>query len=150
MWLSTINSKPAAITPCITLFSVTSTMSCVNSTEKSLLLPSTFNPVALGSQSHLSWRTIGYLGLACLFVYQVRYSHLYHSSGSIGAFYHTPVKPTGLCGVSYAGHIGLKGDSEEQPKRSFYWYVAIIHTFEFRLTMELGCLNPKPKALMPL
>ncbi len=28
-----------------------------------------------------------------------------------------------LCesGFSYSGHIGLKGDTEEKPKRSFFW-----------------------------
>ncbi|KAJ7622407.1 alpha/beta-hydrolase [Roridomyces roridus] len=42
------------------------------------------------------------------------------------SFYHRVHKPEGICGnssaVSYAGHIGLHGDTEESPKRSFFWY----------------------------
>lgn len=32
-----------------------------------------------------------------------------------------------LCvgGVSHSGYIGLKGDSEETPKRSFFWYASL-------------------------
>jgi hypothetical protein len=32
-------------------------------------------------------------------------------------------------GVSHSGYIGLKGDSEENPKRSFYWCVLIHSVF---------------------
>ncbi|KAJ7622422.1 alpha/beta-hydrolase [Roridomyces roridus] len=42
------------------------------------------------------------------------------------SFYHRIHKPAGICGnssaVSYSGHIGLHGDSEISPKRSFFWY----------------------------
>ncbi|KAJ7256414.1 alpha/beta-hydrolase [Mycena rebaudengoi] len=44
------------------------------------------------------------------------------------SFYHTVSEVHGVCtgvsnsSVSHAGHIGLLGDSEESPKRSFFWY----------------------------
>ncbi|GJJ09770.1 hypothetical protein Clacol_003994 [Clathrus columnatus] len=43
-------------------------------------------------------------------------------------FYHHIVQPQLSCAtrdnqpISYAGHIGLDGDSQETPKRSFFWY----------------------------
>ncbi|KAF7302092.1 hypothetical protein MIND_00775900 [Mycena indigotica] len=37
-------------------------------------------------------------------------------------FYHN-ISTSRLCGsVSHSGHIGLAGDSEQSPKRSFFWY----------------------------
>ncbi|KAJ6457012.1 alpha/beta-hydrolase [Mycena vitilis] len=47
------------------------------------------------------------------------------------AFYHNISEVKSLCAVSiknqtqpvsYSGHVGLDGDSEESPKRSFFWY----------------------------
>ncbi|KAK0454382.1 hypothetical protein EV421DRAFT_1896306 [Armillaria borealis] len=37
-----------------------------------------------------------------------------------------------LCesGFTYSGHIGLKGDTEEKPKRSFFWYFSAEHDAE--------------------
>ncbi|KAJ7685955.1 alpha/beta-hydrolase [Mycena rosella] len=48
------------------------------------------------------------------------------SRPSPGSFYHNVRKPVGICAnvssVSHAGHIGLKGDTNSAPKRSFFWY----------------------------
>ncbi|KAJ7493836.1 alpha/beta-hydrolase [Mycena latifolia] len=42
------------------------------------------------------------------------------------SFYHNVRKPVGVCAnvstVSHSGHIGLQGDTEGTPKRSFFWY----------------------------
>lgn len=64
----------------------------------------------------------------------------------IGAFYSTHIRPVGLCegvdgkGESYAGYIGLKGDTETTPKRSFYWGVHHRKTpFITRLT--IACIG---------
>ena len=42
-------------------------------------------------------------------------------------FYHTVNTHDDLCvgGISHSGYIGLKGDSEESPKRAFYWSVFV-------------------------
>ncbi|KAJ7174399.1 alpha/beta-hydrolase [Mycena filopes] len=46
----------------------------------------------------------------------------------IGPFYHNISSVEGVCPsvknstVSYAGHIGLVGDTDTSPKRSFFWY----------------------------
>ncbi|KAJ7452746.1 Alpha/Beta hydrolase protein [Mycena galericulata] len=49
--------------------------------------------------------------------------YTYHRSPS---FYHHVEKQVGICAnssaVSYSGHIGLHGDTESMPKRSFFWY----------------------------
>ncbi|KAJ6529087.1 alpha/beta-hydrolase [Mycena vulgaris] len=48
--------------------------------------------------------------------------------GSARTFYHNVTKVQGVCfdvnnrTASYAGHIGLEGDSSKSPKRSFFWY----------------------------
>ncbi|KAI0062587.1 alpha/beta-hydrolase [Artomyces pyxidatus] len=49
-------------------------------------------------------------------------------------FYAHVSRPEGFCtGVdgrtlsSFAGHIGLKGDTEDQPKRSFFWFFQAEH-----------------------
>lgn len=54
----------------------------------------------------------------------------------VDAFYRNITTITdGLCpgingpGVSHAGHIGLHGDTESHPKRSFFWYVALTLRF---------------------
>lgn len=47
-------------------------------------------------------------------------------------YHHVVVTDPNICpaingkGVSYSGHIGLKGDTEAEPKRSFFWYVALV------------------------
>ncbi|KAJ6554249.1 Alpha/Beta hydrolase protein [Mycena capillaripes] len=44
------------------------------------------------------------------------------------SFYHNVTEVQGVCvdvnnrTASYAGHIGLQGDSDKTPKRSFFWY----------------------------
>ncbi|KAJ7153293.1 alpha/beta-hydrolase [Mycena filopes] len=47
-------------------------------------------------------------------------------STTTGSFYHKITRPGGICGnasmVSYSGHIGLAGDTDAAPKRSFFWY----------------------------
>ncbi len=46
-------------------------------------------------------------------------------------FFYNITSPQGLCvsptghDVSHSGYIGLKGDTEDHPKRSFFWYVLI-------------------------
>jgi hypothetical protein len=52
----------------------------------------------------------------------------WHSAQSKTAgFFANITSPTGICmspqglAVSHAGYIGLKGDSEAEPKRSFFW-----------------------------
>ncbi|KAJ7606572.1 alpha/beta-hydrolase [Mycena polygramma] len=53
-----------------------------------------------------------------------------------GMFYANITSPTGLCSspegpaVSRAGYIGLKGDSDASPKRSFFWYFEAEHDAE--------------------
>lgn len=43
----------------------------------------------------------------------------------LGPFYHSVKTHDDLCvgGVSHSGYIGLNGDSEDTPKRSFFWCV---------------------------
>jgi hypothetical protein len=38
-------------------------------------------------------------------------------------FYASTGSPAEICstGISHAGYIGLKGDTDEKPRRSFYW-----------------------------
>lgn len=47
-------------------------------------------------------------------------------------FYHTVKTHDDLCigGVSHSGYIGLKGDSDATPKRSFFWYFEAQHNPE--------------------
>jgi hypothetical protein len=47
------------------------------------------------------------------------------SAQGLEPFYYTVNTHDNLClgGLSHSGYIGLKGDSEHEPKRSFYWYV---------------------------
>ena len=44
----------------------------------------------------------------------------------LGAFYHSVKVHDDLCvgGTSHSGYVGLRGDSEEAPKRSFFWCAA--------------------------
>ncbi|KAF8206790.1 Alpha/Beta hydrolase protein [Mycena galopus ATCC 62051] len=62
--------------------------------------------------------------LAALTVLSGQYS-LHHQAR---AFYHNITQVQRVCvdvnnaTASYAGHIGLVGDSDESPKRSFFWY----------------------------
>ncbi|KAI0061082.1 alpha/beta-hydrolase [Artomyces pyxidatus] len=56
------------------------------------------------------------------------------TSGQLKPFYAHVTRPEGLCtGVngrtfsSIAGHIGLKGDTEAHPKRSFFWFFEAEH-----------------------
>lgn len=46
----------------------------------------------------------------------------------LGRFYHSVKTHDDLCvgGVSHSGYIGLNGDSEDTPKRSFFWCVTCI------------------------
>ncbi|KAJ6585473.1 alpha/beta-hydrolase [Mycena capillaripes] len=50
-----------------------------------------------------------------------------------GTFYTNITSPTGVCpspegpGVSHSGYIGLRGDSEAAPKRSFFWFFEAEH-----------------------
>lgn len=54
----------------------------------------------------------------------------YHATQDVqfGSFYHNITRPRFPCAMrdgvptSFAGTIGLKGDTEETPKRSFFWY----------------------------
>ncbi|EKM51076.1 uncharacterized protein PHACADRAFT_263045 [Phanerochaete carnosa HHB-10118-sp] len=52
---------------------------------------------------------------------------LSHHGGikELGPFYHSVMTHDDLCagGVSHSGYIGLQGDSEDTPKRSFFWCV---------------------------
>lgn len=54
-------------------------------------------------------------------------------SEELGPFYHSVKTHDDVCvgGVSHSGYIGLKGDSEEQPKRSFFWCVGIARRMWF-------------------
>ncbi|GJE90245.1 serine carboxypeptidase-like protein [Phanerochaete sordida] len=47
-------------------------------------------------------------------------------------FYHNVTTHDSLClgGTSHSGHIGLAGDSEASPKRSFFWYFEAQHKHE--------------------
>ncbi|EKM53883.1 uncharacterized protein PHACADRAFT_209728 [Phanerochaete carnosa HHB-10118-sp] len=47
----------------------------------------------------------------------------------LGPFYHIVKTHDDLCvgGVSHSGYIGLNGDNEDTPKRSFFWYFEAQH-----------------------
>ncbi|GJE95377.1 carboxypeptidase [Phanerochaete sordida] len=47
-----------------------------------------------------------------------------HALEDLASFYHSVKTHDGLCvgGVSHSGYVGLNGDSEEAPKRSFFWF----------------------------
>ncbi|KIJ32854.1 hypothetical protein M422DRAFT_70517, partial [Sphaerobolus stellatus SS14] len=55
------------------------------------------------------------------------------SSPSLGIFHASVTSPNFTCATydgrptSHAGHIGLKDDTEENPKRSFFWYFEAEH-----------------------
>ncbi|TFK38819.1 alpha/beta-hydrolase [Crucibulum laeve] len=62
-------------------------------------------------------------------IYLVISFHLRSSAQpSLDQFYSNITSLTGACtgvnngSISHAGHIGLKGDTPEKPKRSFFWY----------------------------
>ncbi|KAF7343942.1 hypothetical protein MVEN_01683000 [Mycena venus] len=59
--------------------------------------------------------------------------HLSRHSHRPRGFYHNITDVQGLnCidSASYAGHIGLKGDTNKSPKRSFFWYFEAEHEAE--------------------
>ncbi|KAJ7127660.1 Alpha/Beta hydrolase protein [Mycena epipterygia] len=71
-------------------------------------------------------------------------------------FYANVTSPTNICpatrgpGISHSGYIGLRGDSETAPKRTFFWYFEAEHDSETApiiMTMgggpgASGMLNP--------
>lgn len=94
--------------------------------------PRDFGPNSNGQRRLLSAViTLAALGVATLYfaysghlpgalVYNER-----ESGGVLGPFYHSIKTHDDLCvgGISHSGYIGLKGDSEDTPKRSFFWCV---------------------------
>ena len=48
-------------------------------------------------------------------------------------FYSSVETHDDLCvgGVSHSGYIGLKGDTEDTPKRSFFWYVPFVGLYHY-------------------
>ncbi|KAJ7770966.1 alpha/beta-hydrolase [Mycena maculata] len=58
------------------------------------------------------------------------------SQSSSNSFYVDITSPKTICpategpGISHAGYIGLHGDSEDAPKRSFFWYFEAEHDAE--------------------
>ena len=83
------------------------------------------------ARSRVLTAAIALAALACSTIILARGGHLTrsllgnkgYSSPELEPFYHTANTHDDLCvgGVSHSGYIGLKGDSEETPKRSFYW-----------------------------
>ncbi|KAJ7738412.1 alpha/beta-hydrolase [Mycena metata] len=55
---------------------------------------------------------------------------------NLDSFYSSVTSPKDICpavhgdAISHAGHIGLKGDSESEPKRLFFWYFEAEHDAE--------------------
>ncbi|KAI0313693.1 Alpha/Beta hydrolase protein [Amylostereum chailletii] len=64
----------------------------------------------------------------CLFSLSALHPHRPSRSPDHLDFFSNITRPQGLCstpvghGSSHAGYIGLQGDSEETPKRSFFWF----------------------------
>ncbi|KAF7364774.1 hypothetical protein MVEN_00347300 [Mycena venus] len=62
--------------------------------------------------------------------------HWHSAQSKADPFYANITSPTNICSspqgpaVSHAGYIGLKGDSEATPKRSFFWYFEAEHDAE--------------------
>ncbi|PBK73924.1 hypothetical protein ARMSODRAFT_1014253 [Armillaria solidipes] len=56
---------------------------------------------------------------------------LYHPGDNNPSFF-ANITTFELCesGLTNSGHIGLKGDTEEKPKRSFFWYFSAEHDAE--------------------
>ncbi|KAF8581123.1 alpha/beta-hydrolase [Ramaria rubella] len=56
--------------------------------------------------------------------------------GTLPPFYAHVTSPQDICpvenrkSVSHSGHIGLEGDSEDKPKRSFFWYFEALENPE--------------------
>ncbi|KAJ7160172.1 alpha/beta-hydrolase [Mycena filopes] len=104
-------------------------------TLKSPLLPqrhtsesfSTRRRPSRGLPTRVRW-FVGYaIGLAWVF-YSWRNWKTVQSN--LDSFYSSVTSPEDICAgstVSHAGHIGLKGDSEDEPKRLFFWYFEAEH-----------------------
>ncbi|KAF7344701.1 SET domain-containing protein [Mycena venus] len=68
----------------------------------------------------------------------VWYSHHIWSAeqSTMGSFYANITSPQNICpavdgpAISHSGYIGLKGDSNDTPKRSFFWYFEAQHDAE--------------------
>ncbi|KAF7359783.1 SET domain-containing protein [Mycena venus] len=77
--------------------------------------------------------------IACTLAFVwVWYSHHVWSAeqSTIDSFYANITSPQNICPavngpvISHSGHIGLKGDSDDAPKRSFFWYFEAEHDAE--------------------
>ncbi|KAJ7364872.1 alpha/beta-hydrolase [Mycena albidolilacea] len=85
-----------------------------------------------------SWAPTRWLVVGSLVLTWVLYSWRNWNTAQSKAdlFYSNVTSPTHLCSspqgptVSHAGYIGLKGDSETVPKRSFFWYFEAEHDAE--------------------
>ncbi|KAF8215058.1 alpha/beta-hydrolase [Mycena galopus ATCC 62051] len=84
------------------------------------------NPGGRSTSTRTRWLIVCSLVLAW-FLYS-RHSWSSSQSKSDSPFYVNITSPTNICtspqgsSVSYSGYIGLEGDSETTPKRSFFWY----------------------------
>lgn len=92
------------------------------------------SPTTRQAHSRVLTAAIALAALACSTILLTRGGHLTesllgnkgYSSPELDPFYHTVNTHDDLCvgGVSHSGYIGLQGDTEDTPKRSFYWYVS--------------------------
>lgn len=102
----------------------------------SSLLPQPQNAAASISQRKRQKSQIVYdfliLVLACgIVLWTISFLSSRNSqTAHVQPFFWTANKPTGVCtgengkGTSYSGHIGLKGDSEELPKRCVFFFLS--------------------------
>ena len=88
--------------------------------EKRELLPTSVNDHKPVSGS---FKTLCIIIVSCsLFTWIIfRFSTLVQTP--IAEPFFSNITTSELCesGFTYSGHIGLKGDTEEKPKRSFFW-----------------------------
>ncbi|PBK87045.1 alpha/beta-hydrolase [Armillaria gallica] len=97
--------------------------------EKRGLLPTSVN-----DHKPISWsfKTLCIITVSCsLLTWSIlRFSTLGQAPTAEPFFANITISELCESGFSYSGHIGLKGDTEEKPKRSFFWYFPAEHDAE--------------------
>ncbi|KAJ7777897.1 alpha/beta-hydrolase [Mycena maculata] len=77
-----------------------------------------------------------------------------YSQSNVDSFYASITNPKNICpatagpAISHSGHIGLRGDSEDAPKRLFFWYFEAEHDAENAPTILTVGGGPGSSGLM--
>lgn len=121
----------------------------MSKSKSNVLLPLQSSPVyENGRQAKRPWLRIGITAIALaalglttgLFtlngaIGRVAFAGKDGQAGEMEPFYSSVKTHDDVCvgGVSHSGYIGLKGDTEDTPKRSFFWYVirSVLHVCSY-------------------